>query len=178
MAGILEEQELTAIMREYGDYLLRLSYTYVKNWSTSEEIVQDVFITFYHKSSQYEERASLKTYLAKITINKCHDYLRSWKTKKDLFKLLLNGNQIKGHTEIEKDTIRKLEQQELACTVLSLHVKYREAIVLYYYHDFSIREIAAMLNCSENTVKTRMRRGRQYLKGALTRIEWEALYSE
>ena len=46
---------------------------YVKDWNLSEDIVQEVFIQFFKTYDNYEQRASVKTYLTKMTINKCHD---------------------------------------------------------------------------------------------------------
>ncbi|HWL25298.1 MAG TPA: sigma-70 family RNA polymerase sigma factor, partial [Ureibacillus sp.] len=79
MNQVLDERDFQQIMHEHTDYLLKLAYLYVKDWPTAEDIVQDVFITFYQKFEQFEERSSLKTYLSKITVNKCKDYLKSWR---------------------------------------------------------------------------------------------------
>lgn len=43
------------VIEEYGDYLLRIAYLYVKNEATAEDLVQDVFITFYEKKPSTEE---------------------------------------------------------------------------------------------------------------------------
>lgn len=48
--------EIEEIIAEHGDYLLRVAYLYVKNNSTAEDIVQDVFIAFYEKQDQYRGR--------------------------------------------------------------------------------------------------------------------------
>src|SRR6476620_764695 len=79
MNQLLDERDLQQIMHEHKDYLLRLKILYVKDWPATEDIVQDVFISFYQKFEQFEERSSLKTYLTKITVNKCKDYLKSWR---------------------------------------------------------------------------------------------------
>lgn len=70
------------IIEEHGDYLLKVAYLYVKNKATAEDIVQDVFIAFYQKQGQFRQEASLRTYLVKMTVNRSHDYLRSWKSKR------------------------------------------------------------------------------------------------
>ena len=70
------------VMNEHGEYLLRLSYMYVKDWAAAEDIIQDAFIRYFQHADQFEHRSSLKTYLTKITVNCCYDYLRSWKNKK------------------------------------------------------------------------------------------------
>ena len=63
-----------------------------KNWAYAEEVVQDVFLKFYKRADQFEARAKVRTYLVKMTVNQAHDYLRSWRYKKEL---LLEGLHIK-----------------------------------------------------------------------------------
>ena len=72
-----EQRAFHAAMVEHTDYLLRIAYLYVKDWQSAEDIVQDTFLTYYAKFEQFAERSSLKTYLVRITINKCKDYLKS-----------------------------------------------------------------------------------------------------
>lgn len=57
-------------------------------------------------------------------------------------------------------------------TVMSLPEKYRIIIHLYYYEDYSVREIASVLRLTESNVKVRLSRGRKLLKKAL-KEEWE-----
>ncbi|MEG0259625.1 MAG: sigma-70 family RNA polymerase sigma factor, partial [Lysinibacillus sp.] len=64
----------------------------------------------------------------------------------------------------EMKMIKKNEKTALAIHIFRLKPQYREVIVLYYYEDLSVKEIAGLLSCSENTVKTRLSRARQQLK--------------
>lgn len=77
-----DEHAFGEAMKAHSDYLLRIAYLYVKDWQVAEDIVQDTFLTYYLKFEQFEERSSLKTYLVRIVINKCKDYLKSWKYRK------------------------------------------------------------------------------------------------
>lgn len=79
------EEQFEQIMEQHGEDLIRLAYMYVKDWQAAEDILQEVFISYYQKRNQFEQRSSLKTYLSKVTINKCHDYLRSWKNRRFFF---------------------------------------------------------------------------------------------
>ncbi|BAQ11136.1 DNA-directed RNA polymerase sigma-24 subunit [Bacillus sp. OxB-1] len=154
-------KEMDRIMDEHSRYLVRIAYLYVKNWSTAEDVVQEVFITYFQKSDQFRNEASLKTYLTKMTANRAKDYLRSWKHKKDvLFDTIFAST--KGTEEI------MLEQERLASlekNLFQLPLKYREPLILFYYDEQSIADIANYLNLNENTVKTRLRRAKQQLKG-------------
>lgn len=169
----LEFQEM---MEQHGDYLVRLAYVYVKEWATAEDIVQDVFVKFYETSSKFEQRATLKTYLSKMTIHKSCDYIRSVKGR---FQILRKYWHPQTHQEgLEKEMLDKFMQNSVAANVFSLPLKYREVIVLYYYDDMTSREIANLLNLSENTVKTRLKRAKAQLKQALTNVNGEVNYNE
>ncbi|WP_332646761.1 RNA polymerase sigma factor [Lysinibacillus sp. 54212] len=158
----------------YSDYLYRVAFIYTKDERAAEEVVQDVFFNFYRKRDQYNGTASLKTYLTKMTINRSYDYLRSWKRAKWVF-----SERFKESTEgTEAKYIRCEERGEITRAVLTLPVKYREVLLLYYYEDFSVKEIAVFLNSPESTIKTRLQRAREKLKQVLPRQKWEVLAND
>jgi len=165
-------------IKENGEYLLRLAYFYVKDWSIAEDIIQEVFVSYYLKSDQFENRSSLKTYLAKITVNKCHDYLRSWKNKIHIYTYRLFDNSSANKDTPEELLLDKDKNDLLIQEILDMSIKYRDVILLYYYQDFNISEISQILNCSENTVKTRLVRAKAILKSKLSGFEWEVILRE
>lgn len=69
-------------------------------------------------------------------------------------------------------------QAVLMRNVLELPIKYREVVLLYYYQEFTTKEISRLLSCSENTVKTRLRRAKVLLKDKIDSQEWEGLLDE
>ena len=163
-------EHLQQAMRDYGEYCIRVAYLYVKDWSAAEEIVQDVFLAYYNNADRFEQRSSLKTYLVKITVHKSHDYLRSWKRRWQQL------TQQRTHTQsVEVSAVIEEEKATLVQALLKMPIHYREVLILYYYDDYKIADIATLLSCSENTVKTRLVRGREKLKANLTEREWEVL---
>lgn len=168
MNGILEK-----IIDEHAEHLLRLAYFYVKNRQTAEDIVQEVFIKFAEQS--YEERGQLRAYLSTITINKCKDYLKSWHYKKVTLQEKLFPMCSKAH----KDALVEAEERsQIGAVILELPLQYREPILLYYFEEMKVVEIASVLGIPENTVKTRLRRAREALKPLLKQEEWEVLMHE
>jgi len=67
------------------------------------------------------------------------------------------------------------ERRIVTAALFELPIIYREVIILYYYQELKVREIAEVLVCTENTVKTRLRRARQILQGKLDKSHWEVL---
>ncbi|WP_313805079.1 sigma-70 family RNA polymerase sigma factor [Cytobacillus sp.] len=171
--GQIEESEFQTIISEYNDYLLQLSYLYVKEWNTAEDIVQDAFINYWLKSNEFKGDSSLKTYLTRITINKCKDYLKSWRyrthTLTNVFTVFIRQrNQL----------ILQDEQLIVADAVLALPIKLREVIVLYYYKELTIIEISIVLNTSPSTIKYRLKKAKERLRNMLSTQQWEVLINE
>jgi len=169
-------EHLATIMQEHGEYCLRVAYLYVKDWAIAEEIVQDVFFSYYRQQDRFEQRASLKTYLVKITVHKSHDYLRSWKNKRhQLFEKLHIGA---SKRTPETMLLAQDERTTLTNALFELPITYREVVILYYYQELKVREIADILTCAENTVKTRLHRARKMLQEKLVNSEWEVLMDD
>ncbi|WP_121603735.1 sigma-70 family RNA polymerase sigma factor [Virgibacillus sp. Bac332] len=105
---ILSESDTNEILLEelmglYGDELKRIAYLYVNDISQSEDIVQEVFISCYKNFHRFNKKSSYKTWLYRITINKCKDYQRKWSFRNIVYKPVIST--IKGlliHEEVEK----------------------------------------------------------------------------
>ena len=151
------------LVDQYGEGLMRLAYTYVKNKQAAEDVVQEVFMRAYEKRDDFKGNSSYKTYLYRMTINRCYDHLRSWSFKNmqltNTLTMIFQGENYPEDTAITKD-----EQYMLGKEILSLSLKYREVLVLYYYKELSVDEISTLLKCSTNTIKTRLKRAREKLK--------------
>lgn len=154
--------------------LVKLAYTYVKNREMAEDIVQDVIEKALRNQSDFRGESSYKTYLIRMTINKSYDYLRNWRYKQ--LSLTTTIVQLLHLETPEKKAMQNDENAVLGLEILKLKPIYREVIVLYYYEDFSVIEIADILQISENTVKTRLKRGREHLKQKLSLkgVDWYA----
>ncbi|MFX3673455.1 MAG: sigma-70 family RNA polymerase sigma factor [Paenisporosarcina sp.] len=151
------------VVDQYGEELMRLAYTYVRNQHATEDIVQDVFMRAYEKRDDFRGQSTYRTYLYRMTINRCYDYLRSWYLKNaSLSDKITSIFQSRNSTEGE--VIINDERHTIGKEVFELAIKYREVLVLYYYKELSIEEIATLLKCSSNTIKTRLRRAREKLK--------------
>lgn len=160
---------LSQIIDAHSEHLLRIAYYYTKNLHTAEDIVQDVFVKY--SQSNYEEQGKLHAYLTKMTINRSKDYLKSWSYRKI---------QLQEHLPVvpffqKNRVIQKELRLSIGETILSLPYKQREIIILYYYEEMNTTEIAGLLNLSESTVRSRLRRARDKLRTVLS-TDWEELY--
>ena len=95
----------------------------------AEEVIQDVFIKYY-RMNQFDGRASLKTYLTRVTINCCHDHMRWWKVRTPQFLQPVK----KAEQATEKLMLAQVEKDEIIAALFKMPVKYREVIFLCFIH--------------------------------------------
>jgi RNA polymerase sigma-70 factor (ECF subfamily) len=152
-------------MIEHGNDVLYLAYSYVKDRSIAEDLAQEVFLSAYIHLDTFQFHASIKTWLFRITVNRCKDYLKSWSYKTTI---VTNVIEFALGTPREKETVKILidkdEKARLAEIIFSLPLKYREVIYLFYFEEMSLNEITGLLNVNINTLKSRMKRAKEILK--------------
>lgn len=155
--------EMERMITEYGDMVYRMAYIQVKNRDVADDIYQEVWIKLLRQKVQIESEAHLKAWLLRTTINCCKDYWKSaWVQK------------IVGSTEKEVEETAVVESDAngwVTECVQRLPQKYRAVIHLYYYEEYSQKEIASMLGMKENTVASLLKRGRDRLKTMLAEKE-------
>lgn len=153
--------ELTKIIERYGDSVYRLAYLNLKKKELADDIYQDVFLRLIRQKKRVEPEEHLKAWLLRTTINCCKDY---WKSK--WFQSIV-------YDVPPGETSNSLHEDggEVIQAVQSLPEKYRNAIHLYYFEEYSIKEIAKLTGQSENTVSSQLARGRKRLKDILCEKE-------
>lgn len=146
-------EQLGEIIEKYGDMVYRLAFSMTKNKEDAEDVSQDVFMRYIRHSHKFgsEDEAYLKSWLIRVTINRC----------KDLFSSFWRKNVI----SLDKDIALEMEEErEVYESVLKLPLKYRTVIYLYYYEEYSVNEIAGLLKRKSGTVKWQLSRARELLK--------------
>ncbi|WP_188207860.1 sigma-70 family RNA polymerase sigma factor [Alkalibacillus aidingensis] len=154
-------------MTQYGTEIKRLVYAYVRNHADTDDVVQEVFITVYQKIDQFQHQSELKSWIYRIAINKSKDHLRGFKHRQQRLKQKLEQTFKKEATNQqtpEQVSLQTEESKKLLVQVYQLPIKYKEVIILYYFEQLSVKEIADILNINTNTIKARLKRGRERLK--------------
>lgn len=165
-----QQEELVDIERiiyEYGDPLLRLCTIYLKDRQLAEDAVQETFIKVYQKYGTFNGVAQEKTWIMKIAMNTCKNYMRtSW------FKRVTTGVNLETVSEevVDSAIIEQEQQKQLLIEIAGLSYKYKEVILLYYYEEMSTREIAEVLNVKEGSVRVRLQRARERLSIKLKEV--------
>ncbi|MFJ7953545.1 sigma-70 family RNA polymerase sigma factor [Lysinibacillus sp. NPDC096418] len=156
------------IIQAYGQELLQLVYAYVKNQAIAEDLTQEIFVKCYQALPTYKGKSSVKTWLWRIGINHCKDYLKSWYNQNVHISTDDHFSRQESNVDVEQTVIQQDEDARLAGNVMQLPILYREVIYLFYFEELSIKEIAHVLAINSNTVKTRLRKGK-----ALLKEQWE-----
>lgn len=149
---------------EYRENVFHLCLIYLKDVGRAEDAMQDTFLKALRHYSSFRHECSDKTWLLRIAANTCRDYhrtawLRSAKRECSLSYLLekasasLQENQMAVLIEVER-----------------LPVRFREVIMLRYYQQLSIEEIAQVLQLSQSGVQARLRKARGLLREPLTEV--------
>ena len=167
------EPTFRELFDEHADALLVISFSYVKDWGTAEDIVQEVFLKHWQKREQFQQKSSLKTYLTRVCINRSKDYLKSWRYRTQQL-----TNQFFVTTKQKQALLIEEEQNVIGQAVLSLPIELRELVLLYYYESFTYRDIATMLSIAESTVRSRLNKAKSLLKNQLPNEPWEVLLDD
>lgn len=155
------ENQLEGYFQKYYSVCYRVAFTMVKNHADAEDIVQEVLMRLLLYCPEFENEEHEKAWMIRTAINLCKDLLKSKWHKATV------GMESVSKTERAHFHIPDLKQDDTLWCVLELPERYRNCLYLFYYEDYSIREIAEILEEPENTVKTNLRRGREALKQKL-----------
>lgn len=150
----VDDEFIQSSVEKYSDMVLRIAYQNLKNQADSEDVVQNVFIKLI-KEPKFKDESHMKAWLIRVTINQCKDFNKmAWYRR----------------TESLSDELMipfTKEEQGVLEEVLKLSKNYRNVIYLYYFEGYSIKEIANILNKSENTISSQLSRARKVLKNIL-----------
>lgn len=155
-------ESVDVLIDRYKNNLFVIAFNVCKNIQDAEDIVQDTFIQYISLEKEFETKEHIRAWLIRVAINKA-------KNKNTAF---FRRNIVPLEDYMETLTFESPESSELFETVMKLPEKYRVTIHLFYYEDYSIKEIADILKISEGNVKTRLSRGRKLLKNVLKEV-WE-----
>lgn len=163
MANKLSKEDITTIVDEFGNSILRMCYLYLKDYQLAEDVTQETFIKVYEKIGTFRHNSSVKTWIMSIAINLCKNQMRTHWFKRTALEYFPDLTAKDSYGEI-------IEKNAVSVEIMRLQPKYREVILLYYYQELSVKEIASVLCIKEATVLQRMKRAREQLKSLLKEV--------
>ena len=158
---INDKTEAAEPFEKYKDLLYRIAFSNMKNQADTEDVIQETFCRYLKAKPVFADDAHEKNWFIRVVINLCRDLQKSvWFSRTVGFDTV---------PEYEKKHfyLPSVQEDEILWQVMELSEAYRNPLYLFYYEDYSIREISRIMELEEGTVKTRLRRGRQMLKEKL-----------
>lgn len=144
------------LMEECKMTMRRIAYGYLGNDEDVADVIQDTILSAYEHMNTLKKEEYFKTWLVRILINHC---TKAWRRNKKMISLTDGGSMGRaasvdhGRADVEfREMIRSLPKDS------------RVIFQLYYGEQFTTKEIAGILDMKENTVKSRLRRGREQLR--------------
>lgn len=151
------EKVYNQVVEEFSNMIFRIAYQNLCNRTDADDIVQEVFLSLLKSECKaFADKEHLKAWLIKVTVNKCIDYKKSFWQKKTV----PLDEQVLMYTQ---------EEQGVMEEIFRLPKDYRNIIYLYYYEGYTIKEIAEILGMKQNTVNSKLGRGRKRLKNIIER---------
>ena len=153
----MDEFQAKRLVNLYADMILRISYQYLKQTCDAEDICQTVFLKYISANMAFDSIDHEKAWIIRTTINACKDHLKSAWFRRTA--ALDDAAQIAAP---------EVPDTWLLDAMKGLPEKYRISLYLYYYEEYSAREIAEVMGVSESAVGQYLTRGRRKLRTIIT----------
>ncbi len=155
------------IVRRWQGPLINLGYRFCHDRSRAEEMSQEAFLRAYRALGQWRRESAFSTWLFALATNLYRSELRR------IPEQTMSLDEIAEPAD-ERASAGGLESrdrdQALRRAVCNLPAKYREALTLFYFHEMDVAAAARSLGLPEGTVKARLSRGREILRGKLPQL--------
>ena len=170
-----DEIAFREIVDRYQAKVFSIIFGILRNRNDAEDIAQQVFTKVYFSIGNFDFRSSLLTWVYKITVNECYDYLRKKKVRKLVYESDFSDEDAVSMERSEPDSApafdTTLARRELVVKLLEkVSPEDRNLMLLKEVEGHSVEELAAMTGMNENTIKVKLFRARQKLLKAAQRL--------
>ena len=153
----MDEFHARRLVDLYADTILRISYSYLKQTCDAEDICQTVFLKYLTNDCTFDSIDHEKAWIIRTTINACKDYLKSAHFRRTV-----------ALDEAAAVAAPPVPDTEVLDALKRLPEQYRISLYLFYYEEYSAREIAQVVGKSEANITQYLSRGRRKLRALLT----------
>lgn len=173
-----DEAAFREIVERYQSKVFSIIHGIVRQRNDVEDIAQQVFAKVFLSIKSFDFRSSLITWIYKITVNECFDYLRKRKVRKLVYESDLSEDEVRRVENTEPNVDRQvpadatLARRDYVLKLLSrVSEEERMLLMLKEVEGFSVDELAAKTGMNENTIKVKLFRARQKLVKAAQRLD-------
>ena len=151
----MTESEFIRLTGLYRQTVFRTAYCQLKSYAEAEDVTQEVFLALYTYNDGFNDDNHVKAWLLRVTVNKCRNLMKS------AFRRFSVPFEEAGEKTAE------WEDNELLKVVMTLKPKLRIPLYMYYYEEYSVKEMAKILGRGESTLQTQLSAARGKLKKML-----------
>ena len=173
-----DEAAFREIVERYQSKVFSIIHGIVRQRNDVEDIAQQVFAKVYFSIRNFDFRSSLITWIYKITVNECFDYLRKKKVRKLVYESDLSEDEVRRVENTEPAIDRKppadidLARRDYVLKLLArVSEEERMLLMLKEVEGYSVEELAEQTGMNENTIKVKLFRARQKLVKAAQRLD-------
>ncbi len=173
-----DEAAFRELVERYQAKVYSIIYGILRNRNDAEDIAQQVFAKIYFSIKNFDFRSSLLTWIYKITVNECYDYLRKKRVRKLVYESDFSEEDLRlmENAEQSEEKVRPVDaalaQRDLVMKLLGkISEEERTLLLLKEVEGHSVEELAAMTGMNQNTIKVKLFRARQKLLKAAKRME-------
>jgi RNA polymerase sigma factor (sigma-70 family) len=161
-----ERQLYAGLVDRYKQYTFTIAFKILQHRPEAEEAAQDAFIKAFHHLSGFNRQSKFSTWLYRIAFNTAISYKRKHRHQFQNIE-----NTVISYTPDAEGTLERADKKRyLSLALAKLGETDRTALTLFYMQEFSLEEIAEILNMQANTVKVRIHRGRLRVAEELKKI--------
>ena len=154
------------LIKRHEEHVYRIGYSYARQVEGALDISQNVFLKVHDRLGSYDRRSAFRTWLTRVAQNESVNWLRS-QQRHTGHEELTPGNMPSYQPVQESAVLHQENKRLLLDEVHRLNPRQSQALTLRYFENMALREIAAVLGCSENQVKSILFRGMQKLRQRL-----------
>lgn len=152
------------IVRRWQGPLINLAYRFCRDRGRAEEMAQEAFLRAYRSLAQWRKDSAFSTWLFALAMNLYRSELRRIPAQ---ISPIEEGAEIRDARAVDGGLEDYDRDRAVRRAVYALPAKYREALILFYFHEKDVSETARSLGLAEGTVKARLFRGREILRSKL-----------
>lgn len=158
-SSLVTNKEFSAIYDRNIDMVYRIAYMHLKNKADAEDAAQTVFMKYLNKRPDFKEREHEKAWFITTTKNYCRDILKHWwMSRRTEEETTDQGEYVCFDNEQNSDVVEAM---------LKLPSKYKDVLYLYYYEEYTVKEMSEILRRNESTIRTQLCKAREKMRKQL-----------
>lgn len=162
-----DEHAIERFIHQYQLGVFHLAVSILRDEQDANDATQDVFIAALRAMERYKDYSTIKAWIYTITLNACRSRLRKRKNIESLNQTMAGLSQMERQHTPEDSLIKSQKDQALWHALEKLGEKHRLPVLLYYYHDLPVSEIAEILGTNEGTIHSRLFTARTRLRAEM-----------